>query len=87
MQNSNTNKDFFEYAMKHWYEKKNTKELFKLFKEFLMSTLSNEKQYVFTWIATFKVKETTTTFNPWKKFRKIKVVASDKLHALIKYKW
>lgn len=79
-------KDFIEYAYAHWYRKKDLRNIFKLFNEFIFSSVDVEWKFVITWLLTLQTKTTTTTLFPWKEFKKVKLYHSKKLLSLTKQK-
>jgi len=87
MKNSNTNEDFVDYANSHWIKRQDIKDTLKLLREYIYSSMANNKTFTLTWIAKFQVRITTTTFVPWKKFKKVKIIASDLLNNSVKIKW
>jgi len=87
MKNCNTSENFITYAFNHWYQKKDTRQVLKLLKEFISSSIAVDKNFILTWIVSLRIEETTITFNPWKKFKKVKAYASDNILKLTKIKW
>jgi len=86
MKNCNTNKDFIKYANSHWYKRKDIEAILNLLKEFISSSIAIDKNFILTWIVSFRIKETTTTLRPWIVFKKVKAFVSDKILELTKYK-
>lgn len=87
MKNLNTNDDFIAYAHGNGHTKKSTREFLRLLKEFVSSSIATEKDFRLQWIVKFQIEKTTTTFEPWKVFRKVKAYPAANIVTLSRKKW